>query len=99
MLNQFHSDKILPYDSFDRCVDEYFSQLDKQREQSRFSSKEDEIWKKMNRIREDQEKRISGLQREQDLSEYKAVVLQQYAYEVQAIIDIIHVMQSSGIDW
>ena len=53
----------------------------------------------MNRIREDQEKRISGLQREQDFSEYKAVVLQQYAYEVQAIIDIIHVMQSSGIDW
>ena len=99
MLNQFHSDKILHYDSFDRCVDEYFSQLDKQREQSKFSSKEDEIWKKMNRIREDQEKRISGLQREQDLSEYKAVVLQQYAFEVQAIIDIIHVMQSSGIDW
>jgi predicted ribosome quality control (RQC) complex YloA/Tae2 family protein len=53
----------------------------------------------MGRIREDQEKRISGLQREQDLSEYKAVVLQQYAFEVQAIIDIIHVMQSSGIDW
>ena len=99
LLNQFQTDKYLTYDSYDRCVDEYFSQLDKQREQSKYSSKEDEIWKKMNRIREDQEKRISGLQREQDLSEYKAVVLQQYAFEVQAIIDIIHVMQSSGIDW
>jgi hypothetical protein len=36
----------------------------------------------MNRIRDDQEKRISGLQREQDLSEFKAILLQQYAYEV-----------------
>lgn len=53
----------------------------------------------MNRIRDDQEKRISGLQREQDLSEFKAVLLQQYAFEVQAIIDILQVMQSSGIAW
>jgi len=29
----------------------------------------------MGRIREDQEKRISGLQREQDLSEFKATLL------------------------
>ena len=53
----------------------------------------------MNRIREDQEKRITGLQREQDLSEFRAVLLQSYAFEVQAIIDIVQVMQSSGIDW
>ena len=66
--------------------------MDKQREQSKYQSKEDEIWKKMNRIREDQEKRITGLQREQDLSEFKAVLLQSYAFEVQAIIDILHVM-------
>jgi predicted ribosome quality control (RQC) complex YloA/Tae2 family protein len=64
LLGQFAQDKYLEYESFDKCVDEYFSQLDKQREQSKFSSKEDEIWKKMSRIREDQEKRISGLQRE-----------------------------------
>ncbi len=53
----------------------------------------------MGRIREDQEKRISGLQREQDLSEFKANLLQSYAFETQAIIDILHVMQSSGIAW
>ncbi len=53
----------------------------------------------MGRIREDQEKRISGLQREQDLSEFKANLLQSYASETQAIIDILHVMQSSGIAW
>ena len=53
----------------------------------------------MNRIQEDQEKRIQGLQREQDLSDFKAQLLQKYAFEAQAIIDILSVMISSGIGW
>lgn len=61
LFNQFQGEPCIEYQSFDRCVDEYFSQLDKQRDQVRYSSKEDEIWKKMNRIREDQEKRVTGL--------------------------------------
>lgn len=32
LLGQFTEDKCLEYESFDKCVDEYFSQLDKQRE-------------------------------------------------------------------
>ena len=51
----------MEYESFDQCVDEYFSQMDKERESSRYSNKEDEIWKKMSRIKEDQEKRVQGL--------------------------------------
>ena len=43
----------------------------------------------MNKIKEDQEKRISGLQKEQENSEFKALLLQKYIYEVQAIIDIL----------
>jgi hypothetical protein len=53
----------------------------------------------MNRIKEDQEKRITGLQKEQDLSEFKALLLQKYIFEVQAIIDILKVMMNSGISW
>lgn len=32
LLSQHGTDQLLEYESFDRCVDEYFSQLDKQRE-------------------------------------------------------------------
>jgi len=53
----------------------------------------------MHRIQEDQNKRIEGLQREQDLSEFKAQLLQKFAFEAQAIIDILSVMVSSGISW
>lgn len=52
-LAQFEKEPCLEYESFDTCVDEYFSQLDKQREVTKFTSKEDEIWKKMSRIKDD----------------------------------------------
>lgn len=87
----------MEYDSFLECVDEYFSQALKQREVNKNQSKESAIWSKMNKIKEDQEKRISGLQKEQDLSEFKALLLQKYISEVQAIIDILQVMTNSGI--
>lgn len=53
----------------------------------------------MNKIKQDQEKRISGLQKEQDMSVFKAQLLQKYAFEVQAIIDILQIMTNSGIGW
>lgn len=82
MLAQYEGMKFFEYDSFDECVDEYFSQMDKFKESSKSNNKEAEIWKKMSRIKDDQEKRIKGLQQEQDLSEFKAVLLQKYIFEV-----------------
>ncbi len=73
--------------------------MDRYRETQKHVGKEDQVWKKVNRIKDDQEKRIAGLQKEQDLSEFKAVLLQKYVFEAQAIIDILHVMVQSGIPW
>ena len=58
------NDLYMDYYDFDQCVDEYFSQSEKQKEKSKLETKENAIWHKMNRIQEDQEKRIQGLQRE-----------------------------------
>ena len=41
--------------SFDECVDEYFSQAEKQKEVNKNQSKESAIWSKMNKIKQDQE--------------------------------------------
>lgn len=49
------------YESFDNCCDEYFSQAEKQKEVAKVQTKEDAIWSRMNKIKEDQHKRISGL--------------------------------------
>ena len=66
------ADLFIDYYDFDQCVDEYFSQAEKYKQKSKMESKENAIWQKMTRIQEDQEKRIQGLQREQDLSDFKA---------------------------
>jgi hypothetical protein len=73
--------------------------MDMYKESSKFVNKENKIWEKMSKIKDDQERRIQGLQKEQDLSEFKAVLLQKYIYETQAIIDILEVMINSGISW
>lgn len=93
------NDLNIEYYDFDQCVDEYFSQAEKHKEKSKMESRENAIWLKMHRIQDDQEKRIQGLQREQDLSDFKAMLLQKYVFEAQAIIDILSVMISSGIGW
>lgn len=99
MLNQYQDECHMEYESFSECIDEYFSQAVKQKEVNKIQSKESAIWSKMNKIKEDQEKRIQGLQKEQDFSEFKAILLQKYMSEVQALIDILQVMINSGISW
>ena len=53
LLDQYKEDGIMEYESFDRCIDEYFSQAEKQKEQGKNVSKEQAIFNKMNRIKED----------------------------------------------
>jgi predicted ribosome quality control (RQC) complex YloA/Tae2 family protein len=98
-LNQMKSEQSLEFDWFDVCVDLYFTQIDKQKEETKLHQKEAEIYKKMNRIKDDQLKRIEGLQKEQDLSLSKAKLLQKNIGEVQAIIEILTALSQSGLQW
>ena len=96
-LHQMKDQLSLEFDWFDQCVDLYFTQIDKQKEQARIEQKEADIYKKMNRIKDDQLKRIEGLQKEADNSLIKAKLLQNNINEVQAIIEILHYL--NGIQW
>lgn len=98
-LQQMKEQLSLEFDWFDECVDLYFTQIDKQKEETKVQQKEAEIYKKMNRIKNDQLKRIEGLQKEQDDSLVKAKLLQNRISEVQAIIEILTALQQSGIPW
>jgi hypothetical protein len=46
--------------------------MDKYKETSKVTNKENKIMEKVSKIKDDQEKRIQGLVKEQDLSEFKA---------------------------
>lgn len=98
-LNQMKQQKSLEFDWFDECVDLYFTQIDKQKEETKMQQKEADIYKKMNRIKNDQLKRIEGLQKEQDSSIAKAKLLQNNIHEVQAILEILSALLQSGLQW
>jgi len=98
-FEQMKTQKTLEFDWFDESVDLYFTQIDKQKEETKVNQKEAEIYKKMNRIKNDQLKRIEGLQKEQDTSLAKAKLLQNNISEVQAIIEILTALKQSGLQW
>ena len=58
---QHTSEKTLEFEWYDQCVDWYFTQIDKQKEDIKLQARRDEIHKKMNRIKEDQNKRVLSL--------------------------------------
>lgn len=91
--------ELLEFGSFDECIDIYFSQMDKQKVEAKTQHKENEIWKKVDRIKKDQELRIHGLKEEQSLSLYKAKLLQANIHTLNAIITILNLMLHSGLDW
>lgn len=61
LLSQYENEKYIEYESFDNCVDEYFTQMDKFRETSKYQNKESKIIEKVSKIKDDQLKRIQGL--------------------------------------
>lgn len=73
--------------------------MDEQKKEERAAHKEGEIWKKVDRMRKDQEQRVHGLQEEQSLSLYKAKLLQSHMHILQGIITILSLMVRSGLDW
>ena len=58
MLSQYEKEKVMEYDSFDQCVEEYFTYMDKFRETSKFVNKENKILDKVSKVKDAQDKRI-----------------------------------------
>lgn len=85
--------------SFDDALDIYFTAKEKEKDQTRRITKEAEIWKKMEKIKNDQESRIKALQQGQDLLERKAKLIEQHVDEIDSIIKIINTMVMSGVKW
>eukprot|EP01022_Parablepharisma_sp_SALTPOND_P004315 TRINITY_DN120086_c0_g1_i1.p1 TRINITY_DN120086_c0_g1~~TRINITY_DN120086_c0_g1_i1.p1 ORF type:complete len:690 (-),score=178.76 TRINITY_DN120086_c0_g1_i1:4773-6842(-) len=85
--------------TFDEALDIYFTAKEKEREQTRRITKETEIWKKMEKIKQDQENRIKALQEGQEAYQKKAKLIQQYVDEVDTIIKIINTMVVAGMKW
>ena len=99
---QFEDDptcQILSFDGYNRTVDEFFSSLEGQRLESRLQERETTAKKKLEAARQDQAKRIEGLQEAQMLNLRKAAAIETNMERVQEAMDAINGLVQQGMNW
>lgn len=99
---QFEDDPtstFLEFEGFNKTVDEFFSSIEGQRLTSKLEERETHAKKKIESARQDQQKRLGGLQDIQELNERKASTLQVNADRVQETTDAVNGLIAQGKDW
>ncbi|OLN85766.1 Ribosome quality control complex subunit 2 [Colletotrichum chlorophyti] len=100
--NKFANDpsiKVLEFDGYNKTVDEFFSSLEGQKLESRLTEREAAARRKLEAARNDQEKRIEGLQEAQSLNVQKATAIEANVERVQEAMDAVNGLLQQGMDW
>jgi len=98
-LLQFKDREKEEANNFDEALDIYFTAKEKEKDQTKQINREVEIWKKMQKIKEDQENRIKSLQEGQENFVKRAKLIEDHITEIDAIIKIINTMIKAGVKW
>ena len=99
---QFEDDSktvFLEFAGFNKTVDEFFSSIEGQKLESRLEEREAMAKRKIEAAKQDQAKRLGGLQEVQELNERKAGALQANAERVQEAMDAVNGLIAQGMDW
>ncbi|KAK3365162.1 fibronectin-binding protein A N-terminus-domain-containing protein [Lasiosphaeria ovina] len=99
---QFEDDpncQILPFDGYNKTVDEFFSSLEGQKLVSRLHEREATAKKKLDAARQEQAKRIEGLQEIQMMNLRKAAAIEANVERIQEAMDAINGLLQQGMDW
>ncbi|KAH7390342.1 putative nuclear export mediator factor Nemf [Cadophora sp. MPI-SDFR-AT-0126] len=99
---QFENDPatvFLEFEGFNRTVDEFFSSIEGQKLESRLQEREQTAKRKIEAARQDQAKRLGGLQEVQELNIRKAGALQANPERVQEAMDAVNGLIAQGMDW
>ncbi|KAK6593319.1 DUF814 domain-containing protein [Botrytis cinerea] len=99
---QFQDDPslvFLEFEGFNKTVDEFFSSIEGQKLESKLEEREKQAQKKIQAARNEQAKRLGGLQEIQALNERKASALQANVERVQEATDAVNGLIAQGMDW
>ncbi|OBT47063.1 hypothetical protein VE00_03047 [Pseudogymnoascus sp. WSF 3629] len=99
---QFENDPgctFVPFEGFNNTVDEFFSSIEGQRLESRLHEREVTAKKKLQAAKDDQQKRLGGLQEIQTLNERKAGAIEANVQRVQEATDAVNGLIAQGMDW
>lgn len=91
--------KVLEFQGYNQTVDEFFSSLEGQKLESRLSERQAAAQRKLDAAKEDQAKRLEGLQETQTLNLRKAAAIEANAEWVQEAMDAVNGLLAQGMDW
>ncbi|KAL7621337.1 hypothetical protein AAE478_008658 [Parahypoxylon ruwenzoriense] len=90
---------VLPFDNFNKMVDEFFSSVEGQRLESRLTEREADAKRKLDSTKAEHAKRIEGLQAVQQLNIRKANAIEANIERVQEAMDAVNGLIQQGMDW
>ncbi|KAJ4263759.1 hypothetical protein NW762_005792 [Fusarium torreyae] len=91
--------EVLEFEGYNETVDEFFSSLEGQRLESRLTEREAAAKRKLEAAKNEQNKRIEGLQEAQNLNFRKAAAIEANVERVQEAMDAVNGLLGQGMDW
>lgn len=90
---------FLEHEGFNKTVDEFFSSLEGQKLETRLQEREDAAKRRLEAARQEQEKRVQGLQSVQDLNVQKAQAIEANVERVEEAVAAVNGLIAQGMDW
>lgn len=87
------------HSGFNKTVDEFFSSIEGQKLESKLQEREDHAKKKIEQARQEQAKRIDGLQEVQELNVRKAQAIEANVERVEEAVAAVNGLIAQGMDW
>ncbi|UZP37709.1 hypothetical protein NXS19_005525 [Fusarium pseudograminearum] len=91
--------EVLEFEGYNETVDEFFSSLEGQRLESKLTEREATAKRKLEAAKNEQNKRIEGLQEAQSLNFRKAAAIEANVERVQEAMDAVNGLLNQGMDW
>ncbi|KAM4065169.1 ribosome quality control complex subunit 2 [Hirsutella rhossiliensis] len=99
MFKDDPSVKTLEFHGYNQTVDEFFSSLEGQKLESRLNQREVTAKRKLDAARQDQAKRVEGLQEAQTMNMRRAAAIEANVERVQEAMDAVNGLVAQGMDW
>lgn len=90
---------VVPYETFHRCVDEFFSQIEENKAIEQRAQHAQSVQNRLDQIRTDQNRRLEALEAEQEAAERQALLIEDNVELVDRALVMLNAMIASQVDW
>eukprot|EP00038_Savillea_parva_P030846 m.80823 g.80823 ORF g.80823 m.80823 type:complete len:1353 (+) comp9372_c0_seq3:96-4154(+) len=99
LLKQHEQEEHREFETFDRAVDVFFSEMEAQKMEMRTLQKEQAALKKLENVKNDHERRLKGLKHAQELNTIRAELIELNVIMVDKAIQVINSALATSMEW